>query len=150
MRVTCHVVSCLECRALMAGTVEELIAETSRAVAQNDATAAAALYHQNANLPDGGDGSGVGRRAIEEHFRIVLPLIPVDISHEVESRRIHYVTPDLAVIDTVGTNYRVPVSGEREPVSREAFTMVAVRESGHWLWAAVRGALVPRSRGDTG
>ena len=53
--------------------------------------------------------------------------------------RLHLVTPDLAIVDTIGTSR----AGEHGGV--EGFTMIAVRdEVGEWLWAAIRGALVAK------
>ena len=49
-------------------------------------------------------------------------------------------TPDLAIVDSVGTSRAGEISGI------DAFTMIAVRnETGEWLWAGIRAALGPRS-----
>ena len=89
---------------------------------------------------------GVGRAAIEKHFEAVLPTIPDDLAHQVTTKNAHYVTPDLAIIDTESENYRKTAVGGREMLSVEGFTMIAIRERGEWLWAGIRGVLVPGER----
>ncbi len=55
-------------------------------------------------------------------------------------------TLDLVILDTEGENYRKTATGSREMLSVEGFTMIAIRERGEWLWAGIRGALVPEKR----
>ena len=128
----------------MATTIEELVAASDDAYQRRDARATAALFHPNANLPTAG-GFGVGREAIEQHFEAVLPMMPDNLEHQVTSKNVHYVTPDLVIVDTVGQSYRKTDTG-RENLSMEGFTMIAIREHGEWLWAGVRGTLVPGQR----
>ena len=130
----------------MATTFEELVAASEDAYERRDAHASAALFHPNANMPTLAGGFGVGRAAIEKHFEAVLPTIPDDIVHQVTAKNAHYVTPDLVIIDTEGENYRKTATGGREMLSVEGFTMIAIRERGEWLWAGIRGALVPEKR----
>ena len=130
----------------MTTTFEELVAASEQAHEQRDARASAALFHPNANVPTLAGDFGVGRTAIENHFEAVFPTMPDDIIHEVTAKNVHYVTPDLALIDTVGENYRKTAAGGRERLSVEGFTMIAIRERGEWLWAGIRGALVPGER----
>ena len=99
------------------------------------------------NIPALAGDLGVGRAAIEKHFEAVLPTMPDDIVHQVTTKNVHYVTPDLVLVDTVGENYRKTALGGRERLSVEGFTMIAIRERGEWLWAGIRGALVPGARG---
>ena len=128
----------------MATTYEELVAASEDAHERRDAHASAALFHPNANMPTLEGSFGVGRAAIEQHFETVLPMMPDDLEHQVTSKNVHYVTPDLVIVDTVGENYRKTTDGGREKRSVEGFTMIAVREQGEWFWAGIRGALVPR------
>lgn len=130
----------------MANTLEDLVAASEEAHARRDARASAALFHPNANVPTRAGAFGVGRAAIEQHFAAVLPTMPEDLVHHVTTKNVHYVTPDLVLIDTVGENYRETADGGREKLSVEGFMMVAVRERGEWLWAGIRGALVPGER----
>ena len=130
----------------MTTTIEELVAASEQAHEQRDAHASAALFHPNANVPTSAGDFGVGRTVIENHFEAVLPTMPDDIVHQVTTKNVHYVTPDLVLIDTVGENYRKTAAGGREKLSVEGFTMIAVRERGEWLWAGIRGALVPAER----
>ena len=127
----------------MTSTFEELVAASEQAHEQRDAHASAVLFHPNANVPTPSGDFGVGREAIEKHFDAVLPAMPDDIVHQFTTRNVHYVTPDLVLVDTVGENYREKAAGDREKVSVEGFTMIAIRERGEWLWAGIRGALVP-------
>lgn len=129
----------------MTTTIEDLVAASEEAYQQRDAHTTAALFHPNANVPTLTGDFGVGRAAIEKHFEAVLPAMPDDIEHHVTAKNVHYVTPDLALIDTVGENYRETATGGREKLSVEGFTMIAVREHGEWLWAGIRGALVPEA-----
>ena len=123
----------------MAASVKELLAESTAAVQRGDVSAVAALYHPNAALHVPGGSLVVGRTAIAEHFTQVLADQPVGITHEVTEEHVHEVTPTLTIVDTVGTSQW----GEGE-TGREGFTMIAVRdEEGEWLWAGIRGALVP-------
>ena len=122
----------------MAASVRELITESSEAVRRRDSNAVASLYHPNAALHVPGADLVVGRPAITEHLGRLLEGQPRDIVHEVTEEHIHEVTPDLAIVDTVGTSRWGDESGV------EGFTMIAVRdESGEWLWAGGRGALIP-------
>ena len=130
----------------MATTLDELVAASEEAHQRRDAHASAALFHPNANVPTPAGAYGVGREAIEEHFSAVLPTMDEDIAHHVTAKNVHYVTPDLVVIDTVGENYRKRADGGREKLSVEGFTMIAIRERGEWLWAGIRGALVVGER----
>ena len=127
----------------MITTIEKLVAASEQAHRRRDARASAALFHPNANVPTPGGGFAVGHAALEQHFEAVLPTMPDDLAHLVITKNIHYVTPDLVLIDTVGENCRVAAGGRREKLSVEGFTMVAVRERGAWCWAGIRGALVP-------
>ena len=130
----------------MATTVEELVAASEDAYERRDAHTSAALFHPNANVPTLAGDFGVGRAAIEKHFEAVLPMIPDDLVHQVTTKNAHYVTPDLVIIDTEGENYRKTATGAGEMLSVEGFTMIAIRERGEWLWAGIRGALVPKKR----
>lgn len=122
----------------MAGSVRELLDESVEATSGGDETEIARLYHPNAALQVPGADPIVGRQAIAEHFRTVLTQQPDDMAHEVTEEHIHLVTPDLALVDTVGTSR----SGGRSEV--EGFTMIAIRDGeGGWLWAGMRGTLVP-------
>lgn len=123
----------------MPTSVRGLIDETAEAVRRADLTAVAQLYHPNAALHVPGAGLIVGRAPITEHFSRLLGGQPVDLVHEVTEEHLHEVTPDLAIVDTIGTS-RWGEDGR----GVEGFTMIAVRDdSGEWLWAGVRGALVP-------
>ena len=123
----------------MATTVRELITESAEAVRKGDLSAVATLYHPNAALHVPGAELIVGRGAIAEHFSRLLEAQPDDLEHEVTEEHLHQVTPDLTIVDTIGTSRW----GE-DHSGVEGFTMIAVRdESGEWLWAGVRGALVP-------
>ena len=130
----------------MTTTFEELVTASEQAHERRDAQASAALFHPNANVPTLAGDFGVGRTAIEKHFEAVFPTMPDDIIHQVTTKNVHYVTPDLVLIDTVGENYRKTAADGREVLSVEGFTMVAIRERGEWLWAGIRGALVPDER----
>lgn len=122
----------------MAASVRELLRESTQAIRQGDVAAVADLYHPNAALHVPGADLIIGRKAIVEHFRRVLAEQPDDLEHEVTEEHLHEVTPNLAIVDTVGTSRW----GEDES-GVEGFTMIAVRDdSGGWLWAGVRGALV--------
>lgn len=131
---------------MMATTYEELVAASEDAQERRDAHASAALFHPNANVPTAAGDFGVGRAAIKKHFEAALPMIPDDLEHHVTAKNVHYVTPDLVIVDTVGENYRKAADGGREKLSMEGFTMVAIREHGEWLWAGIRGALVPKKQ----
>lgn len=122
----------------MAASVRKLLNQSAQAVRSGDAVAIANLYHPNAALHRRGADLIVGRPAIAKHFGMVLTEQPADIEHEVTEEHVHEVTPDLTIVDTVGTSRWADGDGV------EGFTMIAVRdETGDWLWAGVRGALVP-------
>ena len=127
----------------MAKSYEELVAASEDAHARRDAHASAALFHPNANMPTLAGDFGVGCTAIEQHFEAVLPMMPDDLEHEVTTKNVHYVTPDLVIVDTIGESYRKTDSSGQEKRSVEGFTMIAVRDQGEWLWAGIRGALFP-------
>lgn len=123
----------------MPATVRELLRESVEALRRNDLPAVANLYHPNAALHVSGAGLIVGRSAISEHLARLLDGQPNDVEHEVTEEHIHEVTPAVAIVDTIG----VSRWGEGDS-GVEGFTMIAVRDqSGQWLWAGVRGALVP-------
>lgn len=123
----------------MATSVRELLTQTTQAVDRGDLATVAELYHPNAALHVPGAELIVGRAAIVEHFDRLLDKQPRDLVHEVTEEHLHEVTPDLAIVDTVGTSRW----GNGES-GVEGFTMIAVRdETGEWQWAGVRGALVP-------
>ena len=123
----------------MAASVRELITRSTEAVQKGDLSAVASLYHPNAALHVPGADLVVGRAAIAEHFSRLLKAQPADLEHEVTKEHLHEVTPDLTIVDTIGTSRW----GEDQS-GVEGFTMIAVRDdSGEWLWAGVRGALVP-------
>jgi len=124
----------------MAASVRELITQSAEAVRNGDLSAVTSLYHPNAALHVPGAELIVGRAAIAEHFSRLLKAQPSDLSHDVTEEHVHQVTPDLTIVDTIGTsrwgNGRSGVEG---------FTMIAVRDdSGEWLWAGVRGALATK------
>ncbi len=123
----------------MAASVRELLSESTEAVLHGDVPAIAKLYHPNAALHMPGADLIIGRSAITEHFTKVLAEQPAGLRHEVTEEHLHEVTPDLAIVDTAGTSRW----GDDES-GVEGFTMIAVRDdSGEWLWAGLRGALVP-------
>jgi len=123
----------------MAASVRELLDQSTQAVLRGDIVAVAKLYHPNAALHMPGADLVVGRAAIAEHFTKILAEQPADLEHAVTEEHLHEVTPDLAIVDTVGTSRW---GGDDSGV--EGFTMIAVRDaSGEWLWAGIRGALVP-------
>ena len=123
----------------MASSVRELLAESVDAQRRGEPAEIAELYHPNAALFGPGTDLIVGREAIAEHVSAVLSQTPDGLEHEVTEEHLHLVTPDLAIVDTVGTSSFGETSGV------EAFTMIAVRdEAGEWLWAGIRGALAPQ------
>ncbi len=128
----------------MANSVEELLAASNNAMARSDARATAALFHPNANFPTPPGDFAIGRAAMISHLETAFAAIPEDIEHQIIREHIHLVTADLAVVDAVGENYRRSATGDRELVSVEGFTLIAVREAGEWVWAGMRGALVPK------
>ena len=124
----------------MAATVKELLSQSTEAVRRHDVAAVVELYHPNAALHMPGADPVVGRAAIAAHFTKLLAEQPVDLEHEVTEEHLHEVTSDLAIVDTVG----ISRWGNSES-GIEGFTMIATRdESGDWLWAGIRGALVPK------
>jgi uncharacterized protein (TIGR02246 family) len=124
----------------MAASVRELLRQSTEAVLRRDVAAVAKLYHPNAALHVPGADLVVGREGISEHFTKLLAGQPSDLEHDVTEEHLHEVTPDLAIVDTVGTSRWGNDEG-----GIEGFTMIAVRDdSGEWLWAGVRGALVPQ------
>ena len=123
----------------MAASVRDLLAESAEALYRGDVAAIADLYHPNAALHMPGVDLIVGREAIGEHFTTVLAQQPDDLELEITEEHLHLVTSDLAIVDAVGTSR----AGEISAI--EGFTMIAVRdEMGEWLWAGIRGALVPK------
>ena len=124
----------------MASSVRELIVESVNAQRCGEVAGIVDLYHPNAALYGAGCTELiVGRGAIAEHVTAALAQQPDDMEHEVTEEHLHLVTPDLAIVDTVGTSR----AGENSAV--EGFTMIAVRdEAGEWLWAGIRGALVAK------
>ncbi len=123
----------------MASSVRELLTESADALRRGEVAEIVDLYHPNAALYGPYTDLIVGREAIAEHFTTVLAQRPDDLEHEVTEEHLHLVTPDLAIVDTVGTSR----AGENSGV--EGFTMIAVRdETGEWLWAGIRGALVAK------
>ena len=123
----------------MASSVRELLAESTDALRRGEAAEIADLYHPNAALYGPCTDLIVGREAIAEHVTTVLAQTPDGLEHEVTEEHLHLVTPDLAIVDTVGTSRVGEFSGV------EGFTMIAVRdETGEWLWAGIRGALVAK------
>lgn len=128
----------------MEAEIEHLLARAAEASRRGDVQALAALHHPNANNRQPSGEAIVGRAAIAEHLATLFAMIPEDVESETTDQWIHLVTPDVAVIDLRVRNYRRLEAGEREGVSDEGFTIVAVREEGEWLVAAVRGVLVPK------
>lgn len=123
----------------MAASVSELLRQSTEAVRRRDVATVVKLYHPNAALHMPGADLIVGRAAIAEHFAKLLAAQPTDLEHEVTEERLHEVTPDLTIVDTVGTS-----RWGNDESGVEGFTMIAVRDdSGDWLWAGIRGALVP-------
>jgi uncharacterized protein (TIGR02246 family) len=128
----------------MAASVDELLALTKAAVSAGDVPAVVSFYHENACLTTLGGGFAIGREAIAEHLTKILPGVPQDVVHDVRSEHVHFVTADLAICDSVGETHRESPSGEGEVRSVEAFTLIAVRDHGEWLWAGLRAILVPK------
>ena len=128
----------------MEAEIEQLMARAAEANRRRDAQALADLHHPNANNRQPSGEAVVGRAAIAKHLATLFEMIPEDIESETTDQWIHRVTPDVAIIDLRVRNYRRLETGDREAFSEEGFTMVAVREEGEWLVAAVRGALMPR------
>ena len=123
----------------MASSVRDLLAESTEAMHRGDVAATVDLYHPNAALYAPGGDPIVGREAVTEYVTKVLAQQPDDFEHEITEERLHLVTPDLAIVDSVGTTRAGEISGI------DAFTMIAVRdETGEWLWAGIRGALAPK------
>ena len=123
----------------MASSVQELLAESVDAIQRGQIAEIVDLYHPNAALYGPSTDHIVGREAIAEHFTTALAEQPEGIEHEVTEEHLHQVTPDLAIVDTVGTSRAGEISGV------EGFTMIAVRdEAGEWLWAGIRGTLVAK------
>ena len=129
----------------MEAEIEHLLTRAADAYRRRDAQALADLYHANANNRQPSGEAVVGRAAIAEQLAVLFEMIPEDIETETTDQWIHLVTPDVAIIDMRVRNYRRLETEEREVLSDEGFTMVAVREQGEWLVAAVRGALVPKA-----
>jgi uncharacterized protein (TIGR02246 family) len=122
----------------MAASVRDLLAESTEAMRRGDVAAIVDLYHPNAALTQGWDPT-VGREAVTEYVTTVLAQRPDDFEHEITEEHLHLVTPDLAIVDSVGTSRAGEISGI------DAFTMIAVRdETGEWLWAGMRAALAPK------
>ena len=129
----------------MEAEIEQLLAESSEAVGHRDGQRLAQLMHPNANYPLPTGEVVVGRKAIAAAMTPLLQSIPSDVVQETVSQRIHRVTPDLALIDTVGMNVKLGRNGDCEHISTEAFTLVAVREAGAWFLAGIRAALPPKA-----
>jgi uncharacterized protein (TIGR02246 family) len=125
--------------------IEQLLARAAEANRRGDVQALADLHHPNANNRQPSGEAIVGRAAIARHLETLFEMIPEDIESEPTDQWIHLVTPDVAIIDVHVRNYRRLPTGEREALSDEGFTVVAVREAGEWLLAAVRGALMPKT-----
>ena len=128
----------------MKAEIEDLLARAAEANRRGDAQAMAHLHHPNANNRSPSGEAVVGRAAIAEQLAALFAMIPEDVETETTDQWIHLVTPDVAVIDVRVRNYRRLETGAREVLSDEGFTMVAVREEGEWLVAAVRGTLMPK------
>jgi uncharacterized protein (TIGR02246 family) len=128
----------------MAESVDELLALTKSAVAARDVAAVVSLYHENACITTLGGRFAVGRAAITEHLAKILPGVPQDVVHDVTSEHVHFVTSNLAICDSVGETHSNSASGEDEVRSVEAFTLIAVRDRGEWLWAGLRAILLPK------
>ena len=123
----------------MASSVRDLLAESTEAMDRRDVAAIMDLYHPNAALYAPGGDLLEGREAVTDYVTTVLTQRPYDFEHEITEERLHLVTPDLAIVDSVGTSRAGEISGI------DAFTMIAVRdETGEWLWAGMRGALAPK------
>ena len=123
----------------MAASVRDLLTESTEAMHRGDVAATVDLYHPNAALYAPGRDPIVGREAVTEYVSTVLAQLPDDFEHEITEERLHLVTPDLAIVDSVGTSRAGEISGV------DAFTMIAVRdETGEWRWAGIRGALAPK------
>ncbi len=123
----------------MASSVRELLTESADALRRGEVAEIVDLYHPNAALYGPYTDLIVGREAIAEHFTTVLTQTQDDLEHEVTEEHLHLVTPDLAIVDSVGTSRAGEISGV------DAFTMIAVRdETGEWLWAGIRAVLGPK------
>lgn len=86
----------------------------------------------------------VGRAAIAEHLAAILPAVPRDVTHDVKSEHVHFVTADLAICDSAGETHRDSASAGEDVRSVEAFTLIAIRDHGEWLWAGLRSILLPK------
>ncbi len=128
----------------MEAEVEALLSRVEDAYRRRDAEALAELYHPRAKHPLPTGEVAVGRAAIRAHLPLIFAMTPEDIESETIAQEIDVVTPDVAIIDSRVRHYRRTDEG-RAPVSVEGFTVVAIREEGRWLIAAVRGALVPKA-----
>ena len=123
----------------MAASVRDLLTESTEALHRGDVAAIVDLSHLNAALHAPGGDPIVGREAVTEYVTTVLAQRPDHFEHEITEEHLHLVTPDLAIVDSVGTSRAGEISGI------DALTMIAVRdETGEWLWAGIRGALRPR------
>ena len=109
----------------MAASVRELINRSAEAVREGNSPAVARLYHPNAALHVPGAELVVGRAAIAEHLGRRLETQPIGMEHEITEEHVHQVTPNLAIVDTIGTSRW----GDGES-GVEGFTMIAVRVGG--------------------
>jgi uncharacterized protein (TIGR02246 family) len=106
-----------------------------------DAKAIAELYHSNANLILMGQEVAVGHQALEREYQKLLALDSLRSDTKVKRAfRIHLVTGDVAIVDAAARLSRTGAGGEQEKLGDVYFTIVAVKESGQWRLAAIRGA----------
>ena len=123
--------------------IEQFLANIEKQYERQDADALAELHHPNARYTKLTGGQAIGRDELRQYFPTIFEAAPEDIESETIYRQIEEITPELAIIDTRVQHYRRQ-NNHREPVSVEGFTMVATKEDGTWLVAAIRGALVPK------
>ena len=127
----------------MSTAIQQFLLQLETTYQEQDAQLLARLHHPNARYARLSGGYAVGRDEIRDYLPEIFDAAPEGIKSETISREVEQITPDLAVIDTRIQHFEVK-DGALEPRSIEGFTTVIVRESGEWLVAAIRGALVPK------
>jgi uncharacterized protein (TIGR02246 family) len=119
--------------------VRDWAKEMSAAWEKHDGKAVAALYAEDGDLTTPQGEAIAGREAIERHHADLFDGVLKDTKLALEVRRIKFVTPQVAVLDTDGeiSGGKGDDGNERAALSFR-LTAVLVRHGDSWLASALR------------
>lgn len=100
-----------------------------------DADRFAAVYAENGVHIDPMGNVHIGREAIRQAHKALFQMWggkPAGDTYKWEQTKVHFTSPDLAVVNITNTSFNPTMNGTRQE-QKATFTIVAVRQNGQWL-----------------